>query len=499
MKLLTPQQIHEWDAYTIENEPISSIELMERAARRCTDFILDQNTKHKNILIFCGKGNNGGDGLAIARQLIDAGLSPNIYILEFGAKGTDDFQINLHRLHQLTSAIYFIQSSEFFPAIDNTNDLVVDALFGSGLNRPLKDLSAELVEHINKTNTNVIAIDVPSGMFINKSSKDNAVIKATYTLTFQSLKLCFVVAENANLFGEVQVLDIGLLNQFIETVNAPVLLLKEIIAIQHKQRTNFAHKGTFGHALLIAGNKGKMGAAILSAKSCLRTGAGLVTIHTNEKYFNAIHAALPEAMCVSAEDPIDAGIYKSIGIGPGKGTSDDAAELLQTTLKAFDKPMVIDADALNVLSMHKEWLNNIPKGSLLTPHPKEFERLFGESSNDFERIEKAIELSKQYSFIIILKGHYTLIVSNSEAWFNTTGNAGMAKGGSGDILTGMLTALLSQGYDPLQAALSGVYLHGLAADIAAQQIAQESMLATDIIDHISDAILSLQENADSSF
>lgn len=492
MKLLSPQQIHEWDTYTIEHEPVSSIDLMERAARRCTDFILEQHTKNTNIFIFCGKGNNGGDGLAIARLLIDAGLSPTIYILEFGAKGTDDFQVNLHKLHQLTSAIYFIQSSEFFPAINN-GDIVIDALFGSGLNRPLRDLSAELVEHINNANTKVLAIDVPSGMFIDKSSKGNPVIKATHTLTFQSLKMCFIVAENETLFGQVHVLDIGLLNAFVETVDAPVLLSKEMIATQRKARSGFSHKGTFGHALLMCGNKGKMGAAILSAKACLRTGAGLVTLHTDENYFTAIHAALPEAMCVSSKDVVDYTTYKSIGIGPGKGTEDETADLIKKTIKAFDKPMVIDADALNVLAKNKEWLKDVPPASILTPHPKEFERLFGESNNDFERIEKAIELSKQYAFIIVLKGHYTLIASNGSAFFNTTGNPGMAKGGSGDVLTGMLTALLCQGYNSLQAALSGVYIHGLAADIAANEIAEESMMASDIINHISDAILSLQE------
>lgn len=492
MKLLSPQQIHEWDAYTSEHEPILSIDLMERAARRCTDFILEQNTKDKNILIFCGKGNNGGDGLAIARQLIDAGLSPVVYILEFGAKGTDDFQINLHRLHQLTSSIYFIQSAEFFPPIDH-NNIVVDALFGSGLNRPLQDLSAALVHHINEADATIIAIDVPSGMFINKSSKENAVIKAKHTLTFQSLKLCFVVAENASLSGKVHVLDIGLSNQFLETVNAPALLTKKFIAAQHIQRGEFAHKGTYGHALLMCGNKGKMGAAILAAKACLKTGAGLVTLHTDENYFNAVHAALPEVMCMSSKDEIDYGIYKSIGIGPGKGRDEKSVALVEKVFRHGDKAAVIDADALNILAEHKEWLKNVPENSLLTPHPKEFERVFGVCSNDFERIDKAVDLSRQHSFIIILKGHYTLIASKGEAWFNTTGNPGMAKGGSGDVLTGMLTALLAQGYDPLKAALAGVYLHGLAADIAAQQMAQESMLATDIIDHISDAILSLQE------
>lgn len=496
MKLLSPQQIHEWDAYTIAQEPIASIDLMERAAKRCTDFIFEQNFSHHNIIIFCGKGNNGGDGLAIARLLIEAGLSPVVYILEFGAKGTDDFQTNLHRLHQLTSAIHFIQSVEFFPEIDNRNDLVIDALYGSGLNRPLQDMSAALVTHINSAHATVIAIDVPSGMFIDKSSKDNAVIKATYTLTFQSLKLCFVVAENAALCGAVHVLDIGLSNQFLQTVHAPLLLSKQIISTVYKKRNDFAHKGTYGHALVMAGNKGKMGAAILASKACLRTGAGLVTVYTNEDYFTAVHAALPEAMCASSTDGIDYTVYKCIGIGPGIGTDAGSTAKLATTIRQYKQALVLDADALNILSQHTDWLKDIPAGSILTPHPKEFERLFGKSNNDFERIEKAVNLSKEYAFIIVLKGHYTLIASKGDAWFNTTGNPGMAKGGSGDVLTGMLTALLSQGYNPLQAALMGVYLHGLAADIAAQHVAQESMLATDIIDRISDAILSLQETND---
>lgn len=498
MKLLSPQQIHEWDAYTIAHEPVASIDLMERAARRCTDFIIENNFRQEHILIFCGKGNNGGDGLAIARQLIEAGLSPVVYILEFGAKGTDDFQTNLHRLHELTSAIHFIQSVAFFPAIDRHTALVIDALYGSGLNRPLQDMSAALVSHINNAGARIVSIDVPSGMFIDKSSAGSPVINATYTLTFQSLKLCFVVAENAALFGALRVLDIGLNDLFLQTAEAPLLLSKQLIAKSNKQRTDFAHKGTFGHALLIAGSTGKMGAAILAAKACLRTGAGLVSVYTDENYFNAVHAALPEAMCIASSATIDYEVYKSIGIGPGIGTLDESAIRVAATLTQYNKPTIIDADALTIIAANEGWLESIPAGSILTPHPKEFERLFGKSENDFERIEKAVNLSKEFPFTIVLKGHYTLIASKGKAWFNTTGNPGMAKGGSGDVLTGMLTALLSQGYEPLQAALTGVYLHGLAADIAAQHIAHESMLATDIIDRISDAILGLQERDDTS-
>jgi len=496
MKLLSAQQIHEWDAYTIEHEPIASIDLMERAARTCTDFIIDNNLLNRNIKIFCGKGNNGGDGLAIARQLLEAGISPAVYILEFGAKGTDDFQINLHKLHQLTAEIYFIQSADFFPEIDKNNDLVIDALFGSGLNRPLQDLSAALVTHINNTQAYIIAIDTPSGMFIDKSSKDNPVIKATCTLTFQALKLCFMVAENAALSGEVHVLDIGLHTDFLNTLNAYSLVTKRSIQRHYKKRNSFAHKGNFGHALLIAGNKGKMGAAILASHACLRTGAGLVTINTPEKYLNTVHTALPEVMCITRDEHIDYSKYNVLGIGPGLGTQEDSAALILQSIQNFSRPMVIDADALNILAQHPAWLHNICSGSVLTPHPKEFERLFGKTENDFEKIEKAVSLSEQYKLIIILKGHYTLIAANGTAWFNTTGNAGMAKGGSGDVLTGIITSLLAQQYESDTAAIMGVYLHGLAADIAAQNIAMESIIATDIIDHISDAFLSLDENAE---
>jgi len=490
MKLLSPQQIHEWDAYTIEHEPIASIDLMERAAKQCTGFILDQQSVRNGIKIFCGKGNNGGDGLAIARQLIEAGMQPSVYILEFGAKGTDDFQTNLARLHSLTTDIYFLQSPEFFPAIGES-DVIIDALYGSGLNRPLKDLSVQLVEHINRSHATVFAIDVPSGMFIDKSSKGYAVIKAAHTLTFQSLKLCFIVAENAEFFGEVHVLDIGLLPEFLNTVNCNELVTLRRIKSIYKKRNVFSHKGNFGHALIIAGNKGKMGAAIMAAKACLRSGAGLTTLNTPEIFLQTIHSAIPEAMCLLREAENDYSKFTSLGIGPGIGTDESSAEMVLQAFEKFSRPMVIDADALNIISQHKDWLNKIPKGSIITPHPKEFERLFGKTNNDFEKISCALEMSKKYSFIIVLKGHYSLIASNEEAYLNSTGNAGLAKGGSGDVLTGMLTALLSQ-YDPLQATLLGVYLHGLAADITSQTFAVESMIADDIVDHISDAFLELQ-------
>jgi hydroxyethylthiazole kinase-like uncharacterized protein yjeF len=484
MKLLSAQQIQQWDAFTMQQEPVASIDLMERAARQCADWITHYDLTEHPIKIFCGKGNNGGDGLAIARLLIEKGVQPSIFILEFGAKGTDDFQLNLYRLHQFTTDIHFIQSSEFIPALTG-EDLVIDALYGSGLNRPLELLSAGIVRHINQSGATVISIDVPSGMSIDKSSKGNVIIKATHTLTFQSLKLCFLVAENAEYTGEINVLDIQLNSQFTESVDTTFeVVSKTKILSDIKPRKNFSNKGDYGHSLLIAGNTGKMGAALLAAKACLRTGTGLLTVSVSAVNLPILHIAIPEAMALISEDDHSLDAFTTIGIGPGLGKGEDAQKIVAIILQQFKKPMVIDADALNIISLNKEWMKQIPEGSILTPHPKEFERLVGVCENDFERLNKAVELSKQYPFIVVLKGHFTLIAADGKGWLNNTGNAGLAKGGSGDALTGMITALLAQKYEPLQAALTGVYLHGLAADLALENQSVESLLASDVIDSI---------------
>ena len=493
MKLLSAQQIQEWDAFTMQQEPVASIDLMERAAQRCVDWITENNFSLRKIKIFCGKGNNGGDGLAITRLLLEKGYSVTVYILEFGARGTEDFQINLHLLHQITTDIHFIQASEFIPEIDK-NDVVIDALYGSGLNRPLQLLSKEIVEHINQSHATIISIDVPSGMSIDKSSKDHTIIAADHTLTFQIVKLCFLVAENAAFFGEVHVLNIDLHSKFLEQTFAVFeMVVKEKIVSNIRQRKDFSHKGNYGHALLVAGNKGKMGAALLAAKACLRSGAGLVTVSVAEENQSVLNSFVPEAMTISKADEMLLDKFSTIGIGPGLGTNADAEKLLLHVLQEYKKPMVIDADALNIISENKTWLELIPVGSVLTPHPKEFERLVGVCENDFERLHKAVALAQQYSLIVILKGHYTLIAANGKGYFNNTGNAGLAKGGSGDVLTGMIASLLAQNYQPLQAALVAVYLHGLAADLALENQSPESLLATDVIDAIGKAFNYLKD------
>lgn len=487
MKLFTAWQMQHWDAYTIKHQQISSLNLMERASQACTDWIIQQQFTSQPIKLFCGKGNNGGDGLAIARQLLTAGIEAVIFIAEFGAPGTPDFQQNLTRLRSLTTDIHYLQSADQFPII-NVEDIVVDALFGFGLNRPLNGLYQQLVEHINKNAKKVIAIDVPSGLYTDEPSEHNTIIKADYTLTFQSLKLCFVVAENAQYFGEVVVLPIGLEKQYEEVETATYEMVdEEMIAMLYKPRKAFSHKGSFGHALLVAGNTGKMGAAVMCAKACLRSGVGLLTCAVPQQEFVVLQTTIAEAMAIDRDTQPDVSKYNVIGAGPGLGTADDTAGLLYNMIQQYKQPMLLDADALNIISGHTDWLSILPQNSIITPHPKEFDRLFGESSNDFERMQKALSASVQYTIVIVLKGHYTLIAHEGKGYYNTTGNAGMATGGSGDTLAGIITALLAQQYAPLAAALLGVYVHGLAADICLEDQSYESMLPSDTIDKLGKA------------
>ena len=487
MKILSATQIHEWDKYTIEHDGITSLHLMERAAKTCVHFFIDNFKKEQPVKIFCGKGNNGGDGLAVARLLLQEGFTVNTYILEFGAPGTNDFQSNLQQLHTITTNISFIQHADNLPAI-NATDIVIDAMFGSGLNRPLKEMAQTLVEHINNAKATVISIDVPSGMYLDKSCVNDAVVKANTTLTFQSKKLCFLMAENAGFFGDIHVLDIGLNKEFLNTIETDLSFTEHTnVKAIYKPRKEFVHKGTYGHALLIAGNTGKMGAAIMSSRACLRAGAGLLTVNVPGNTLNVMHSSLPEAMCAIREDEVDMEKISVVGIGPGIGTGGESFDLLNKVLANFKHPMVIDADALNIIAKNKALLNAVPENSILSPHPKEFERLFGEAANDFDRMQTALVQSARHPFVIILKGTYTLVAYKGKGMFNTTGNAGLAKGGSGDMLTGLLTALLCQKYTAKEAAVLGVYLHGLAADITLQHQSKESMLATDVIENIGNA------------
>jgi NAD(P)H-hydrate epimerase len=503
MKILSAQEIRQWDQYTIEHEPISSINLMERAASECVYWLLKHYPDAESFIVFCGKGNNGGDGLAIARLLIEKKYPVNIYILEFGHKGTDDFQTNLSRLQQLSStAIHFVQSEEHFPVF-TTGEVIIDALFGSGLNRSLEDVTAKLVDHINVAAHDTISIDIPSGLFVDRSSKGNVTVVAKHTLSFQCYKLAFLVPENAAVIGDVHILDIGLRPDFLANASTQYELLERaIVRSIHKPRNRFSHKGSFGHALLVAGSYGKMGAAVLSAKACLRSGPGLLTCHIPKCGYDIVQTSVPEAMVLTdfnssflTKIEEDLTKYESIGIGPGIGTASETKMLLREIFDAYRSPIVIDADALNIISSQKDLRSLIPAGSILTPHPKEFERLFGESANDFERIQLALQKAKELNCIIVLKGHHTLIATpDQKGFFNSTGNAGMATGGTGDVLTGILTGLLAQGYSSSETAILGIYLHGLAGDIAACELSMEALIAGDIAYFISKAFLQLQQD-----
>lgn len=504
MKIFTAEQIRNWDQYTIANEPVSSLELMERAATACSNWLLEQRYTQQPLHIFCGKGNNGGDGLAIARLLLTQAVRVTVYILETGKKGSNDFQRNLELLHNHTTDIHFLQSAEFFPTLQK-NDVVVDALLGTGLDRPLEGLIADLVQHISNSPATVISIDIPTGMFADKSCKDCVCMRADHTLSFEVYKQCFLMAENAEYSGNIHLLKIGLHPAFYEaTLAAHQLTDLTIVRSICKKRNTAAHKGNFGHALLLAGSYGKMGAAVLSAASCLRSGAGLLTVHTAKCGYIPLQTAVPEAMVETDRNEqylssVSADLlrYAAIGIGPGIGLHEETADALMYVLQYAHQPLVIDADALNLLSIKKDLSALLQTDCILTPHPKEFERLFGKAANDFERIERAKEKAAALNCVIVVKGHHTFIACpDGTAWFNSTGNAGMATAGSGDVLTGILTGLLAQGYSTTEAAVLGVFLHGLAGDFAAASISQEAMIASDITAYLGKAFLHvLQTNA----
>jgi ADP-dependent NAD(P)H-hydrate dehydratase / NAD(P)H-hydrate epimerase len=499
MEILSAEQIRAWDKYTIEHEPITSIGLMERAASACYTWLENNGYAGHSFTIYCGKGNNGGDGLAIARMLAAQDCPVIVNILEFGHKGTDDFQVNLARLHSTAVEIRFIQGEDNFRPIP-TGDIIIDALLGSGLNRKLDGVTALLVEHINQSGNKIISIDIPSGLFVDGSSKSNPSIHAAHTLSFQCFKQAFLMPENALSIGEVHILDIGLREDYLQqVVSEQEFVDPGIITAIYKPRQHFANKGNFGHALLVAGSYGKIGAAVLSARACLRSGAGLLSCHVPRCGYSILQTTIPEAMILTdTEEHINTAIpgdltgYSTIGIGPGIGTDVSTKAMLKDILGRFSRPLVLDADALNMLATDPSLFAMVPPYSILSPHPKEFERLFGASENDFNRIKLAADKAREHQCVIILKGHYTFIaMPGGKGYFNSTGNPGMAKGGSGDVLTGILTALLSQGYSSGEAAILGVYLHGLAGDLAAASHSEESMLATDLTDHLGKAFLLL--------
>ena len=491
MKLFRSDQIKQIDELTIKEEPISSADLMERASGQVVRWYLERFDRSRRVFIFAGPGNNGGDGLAIARLLDSNRYDVLVYYVELSQKTTDDWNKNLDRLKTETKvAVYYLKDIEKFPHI-SAEDIVIDAIFGSGLTRQAEGLSADVIRNINSTDATIISIDIPSGLFgeDNTHNLPDAIITADHTLSFQFPKLAFMFPENAKYIGEWTILPIGLSSNAVRKTNSPYLFTeKNDVAPLLKKRKKFDHKGIFGHGILLAGSLGKMGAAVLGATAALRSGIGLISVHVPAGGVSIIQNALPEAMVEpdkNEEHLSEIGntlSFNAVGIGPGLGTEPDSQKALFKLLTKCKRSIVMDADALNIISLNEDWLPLIPEGTILTPHPKEFERLAGKTENSYIRLLKQIQLSVDYKCIIVLKGAYTSISSpDGKVFFNSTGNPGMATAGSGDVLTGILLSLLAQGYAPQNAAVLGVYLHGLAGDIAAEESCFESIIASDII------------------
>lgn len=497
MKIFSATQIKNWDSFTLDSEPIASVDLMERAAKACADWILKLFQQPTPFKIFCGKGNNGGDGLAIASLLIQHNFPVSVYIIESNSAGSHDFNINLRRLKEISSAIYFLESPENFPEI-NKDEIIIDALFGTGLNKKPTGIFKKLIIHLNNSGAKIISIDIPSGLYADVSSEGNAIIHARYTLSFQQQKLAFLLAENEPFCGEVAIVDIGLSKEYYSNEKTIFELIdKKKVEQIYIPRKAFANKGDYGYACLIVGSYGMMGAAVLSAKACLRSGVGKLTCYICKEGYVIMQASIPEAMSkmfgnTFIKDIENLKNFDVAGIGPGIGRHLSHKQLLQKVFKNSKSPAVIDADALNVLSSYSALYKSIPPGSIITPHPKEFERLFGKLKNDFERVNMALQKAKELNIYIVLKGHHTLIATPAgKGFFNSTGNAGMATAGAGDVLTGILTGLLAQKYNSLDTCILGVYLHGLAGDIAAKKLSEEAMIAGDIIDHLGDAFIQI--------
>lgn len=503
MKIFRSSQIRQIDEYTIRNEPIASVDLMERAAMKLFEWYTNSFTRNRRVMIFAGPGNNGGDGLALARMLAKDRYESELWYLHFTDNNTDDWKLNRERLEKETNVPFkTIETSEQFPLI-RSDDVIIDAIFGSGLSRPVTGFPADIIRLLNETHNTIIAVDIPSGLMGEDNSLNNPenIIRADYTLSFHFAKLAFLFRENEIFTGKWIILPIGLDPEAVTMTKTPwELLEKQHVVSLLRKRNKFDHKGIYGHGLLIGGSYGKMGAVSLGAKAALRTGAGLVSCHIPSCGNTVLQVSVPEAMV--RQDKSDKyisdigspGVFDAFGIGPGMGLMKETAEALHRFLICCNKPLVIDADALNILSANREWLSCLPGKAILTPHPKEFERLTGKSISGFNRLEKQVEFSEKNNCIIILKGAHTSVTDPlGNVWFNNTGNPGMATAGSGDVLTGMILSLLAQGYKPEDAAVTGVFLHGMAGDIAAERSCYEAVIASDIIDSISGAFNKIRE------
>lgn len=504
MKIFTSNQIHELDKYTIENEPIPSLDLMERAAKTLTQAITEVYPATMPVIVFAGPGNNGGDALAVARLLAIRNYQVSVYLFNISGHLSPDCAANKQRLTETKQVKQFVEViEEFDPPKLEANMMVIDGLFGSGLNKPLAGGFASLVKYINASPAQVVSIDVPSGLMTEDNTYNVRanIIRAHLTLTIQQPKLSFLFPENQVFLGQLRVLDIRLSQEGMAKIEAQYTVVEESSVRQMLiGRNPFAHKGQMGNALLIAGSYCMAGAAVLAARACLRSGAGKVTVNTPKRNIPILQMSVPEAVIQTGNEEtyfaeaVDTEDFDAMGIGPGLGQSEQTAIALIAQLRRTQCPIVADADALNILANHRAWLQQLPQGIILTPHAKELDRLEGHSADSYERLTKAINLAGRLKGYVILKGRYTAIcMPDGHVFFNPTGNAGMATAGSGDVLTGIITGLLARGYKAPEACIVGTWLHGLAGDLAAHDLGEESLLASDIIRYLARAFKRLKE------
>lgn len=503
MKIFPADSVREIDSYTIQHEPIKSIDLMERAANRLTDRFVRHYKVNRHVVVFAGPGNNGGDALAMGRMLFARQYRVTVYLVSSSGKLSEDCHVNLERIEEAGSVpVNRISKSKDFPAIQ-AGDVLVDGLFGSGLSRVVEGVYGELIRHMNASGNPIVSIDIPSGLFgeDNSGNDPDVIVRASQTYTFQFPFLAFFFAENRKYTGNWHVLDIGLHREIIDSMQADYQVAgREAVAGMLPVREKFDHKGIYGHALAIAGAYGMMGAALLAGEAALRGGAGLVTLHVPGAGYRIVQTAFPEAIvsvdvherCFSVPPALDK--YTAIAAGPGLGLSDESRHGLEKLLETGARPLLLDADALNMIGGNPSLLEKLPDNTILTPHPREFDRIAGASEDGWSRHIKQISYSKKYKLIIVLKGAYTGIsFPDGKYYFNTTGNPGMATGGSGDVLTGIILSLLAQGLNPENAAIAGVYLHGVAGDLAAETMGEEAMIARDIIKQLGNAFKKVQD------
>lgn len=499
MKLFSAKQIYKADQITTKKQGIAADELMERASLQLFNWMhLRMQGAPVKIHLFCGIGNNGGDGIALARHLVEHGYNIAVYVVNYSEKRSKDFLINLARLKERKVWPNFMNSDDELPEIDK-DDIIVDGIFGIGLNRTPDAWVAKLIQHLNASEAFILSIDIPSGLFSDQSPKDfDTIVKSNFVLSFQAPKLAFFLPESAPFIEQWEALDIGLDPEYLmETETDYELIAKKEVLQLYKPREKYAHKGTYGHTLIVGGSYGKIGAVCLASKAALQAGSGLVTAFIPKVGYTIVQTSLPEVMVLTdVDENALTDIFfeiepKVIGIGVGMGTDDKTVSAFTEFLKNNNLPLVIDADALNIISEHKELLTYLPEGTILTPHLKELERLIGKCKNDFDKLNKVKKFSNKYKCVVVIKGANTIVIQNSKGYVNTTGNPGMATAGSGDVLTGVIAGLLTQGYSALNAAVFGVYLHGKAGDIAVERIGYQSLIASKIIDDLGSAYLDL--------